>query len=68
MGSAATGAVRRDRLARLGVSAIALDRLTSPIGIIPAARSPELLAVSVLTEIMARFDQRFLTDPRPHDG
>lgn len=54
MGSRATQARRLQGLAAQGVAPAALARLTGPIGLIPAVRDPELLALSALGEIAAR--------------
>ena len=54
MGSRATHARRLQALAAQGVAASSLARLTGPIGLIPAVREPELLALSALGEIAAR--------------
>lgn len=64
MGSRQT---HRDRLARLseaGVAPADAARIVSPIGLIPAMRDPETLAVSVLAQVVAEYSQRFLTAPR----
>lgn len=57
-GSRATQAARLDRLAALGVPSAARDRVRGPVGVIPSARDPRLLAISVLAEVvMAAGDQ-----------
>lgn len=57
-GSRATQAARLDRLAAMGVPPQARDRVRGPIGLIPSARDPRLLAISVLAEVvMAAGDQ-----------
>lgn len=53
MGSRSTDADRRRRLRDAGVTAAALDRLRSPIGLDLGGRSPEETAVSILAEIIA---------------
>lgn len=50
-GSARAQSRRRAALAEAGFGASALDRLRGPIGLIPGARDPRVLAVSVLAEI-----------------
>jgi len=52
-GSRRVAEVRLDRLRALGLTQAMLDRLYSPIGLIPSARDARLLAVSVLAEIIA---------------
>lgn len=53
LGSVKTHAKRRDRLAAQGLSAMQIDRIHGPIGLIDRARDPGMLAVSVLAEIAA---------------
>ncbi|CAN5364067.1 molybdenum cofactor insertion chaperone PaoD [soil metagenome] len=57
MGSRATHAVRVDALLRHGVSAGAVARLVGPVGLIPATRDPETLALSALGQIAMRYEQ-----------
>lgn len=57
MGSRATHAVRVETLQRRGVDQLSIDRLTGPIGLIPATRDPETLALSALGEIAMRYEQ-----------
>ncbi len=52
-GSLRTHRARLAALRDLGVSDTALARLRGPIGVIPSAREPRVLAISVLAEIMA---------------
>lgn len=52
-GSRATHAARLARLAELGVSPDRRNRLRGPIGLVPSARDPRLLALSVLSEVVA---------------
>ena len=52
-GSLRTHRVRVAALAALGVPEDAIARLRGPIGLIPSARDPRVLAVSVLAEILA---------------
>lgn len=56
MGSRATHAVRVETLARRGVPADSIARLVGPIGLIPATRDPETLALSALSEIAMRYE------------
>jgi xanthine dehydrogenase accessory factor len=61
LGSVRTHAQRRERLMALGHGASEVDRIRGPIGLIPSARDPQTLALSVLAEIamMRRaFDER----------
>ena len=51
-GSTRAQSRRRAALAEAGFGASALDRLRGPIGLIPGARDPRVLAVSVLAEIV----------------
>ncbi len=53
-GSRRLAAARRDRLAALGLTGDALDRLVAPIGLVPSGGDARLLAVSVLAEVLAR--------------
>lgn len=53
MGSRATHAVRLDALRARGVDEAALRRIHGPIGLIPATRDPDTLALSVLGEVVA---------------
>lgn len=64
MGSRATHQTRLVRLSELGVSATDAARIVSPIGLIPAMRDPETLAVSVLAQVVGDYSQRFLTPER----
>ena len=62
LGSRRTHEARRQRLLTLGYDAKQIDRITGPIGVIPQARDPATLALSVMTEIALRrreADQRF---------
>ncbi|MFW2851172.1 XdhC family protein [Sphingomonas sp. TX0543] len=56
MGSRGTHAIRLERLRELGVRECALERLTGPIGFIPAVRDPDTLALSVLGQIVAIYE------------
>ena len=62
-GSARAQDARRAALAARGVTADALARLRGPIGLIPSARDPLTLAVSVLAEAMAAYKDRFGAHP-----
>ena len=53
MGSGQRWKVVRDTLIKEGVSAKAVDRITTPIGLAIAAESPEEIAVSILAEVIA---------------
>ncbi|MXO47429.1 hypothetical protein GRI69_04055 [Erythrobacter vulgaris] len=51
---------RSDRtlaLAARGVPEVQIARLTSPVGLTPACKSPRTLALSALSEIVGRFEQ-----------
>lgn len=63
MGSRAAHASRCEALHRLGHSESEIARIAAPVGLIPAMRDPETLAVSVLAEIVARFDEICLKPP-----
>ncbi|WP_347265881.1 XdhC family protein [Paracoccus sp. (in: a-proteobacteria)] len=52
-GSRSTQAARLARLASMRVPAADCARLRGPIGLIPSARDPRQLAISVLAEVMA---------------
>jgi xanthine dehydrogenase accessory factor len=53
LGSVKTHAMRRERLAEMGVAAAQIDRIRGPIGLVDRAREPGVLAISVLAEIAA---------------
>ncbi|WP_340109621.1 XdhC family protein [Pikeienuella sp. HZG-20] len=57
-GSETTRANRVAALRALGVSERELARLKGPIGLVPSARDPRTLAVSVLAEILHEFPSR----------
>ena len=52
-GSRASAEGRLSALRELGVGEVSLERLRGPIGLIPSARDPRTLAVSVLAEVLA---------------
>lgn len=56
MGSRTTHAGRLEALAVAGVNAEAAARVCGPIGLIPAARDPHTLALSVLAEVVAAYN------------
>lgn len=47
---------RLERLAKGGMAANQLARITSPVGLIPRAREPGVLAISVLAQIVAEYE------------
>jgi xanthine dehydrogenase accessory factor len=53
VGSAATNAARRERLASAGLTEPELDRLRAPIGLPWLGEAPEAIALGVLAEIVA---------------
>jgi xanthine dehydrogenase accessory factor len=53
MGSLATHVQRLEELRSRGFSEASLARITAPIGLIPATRDPETLALSALAQIVA---------------
>jgi xanthine dehydrogenase accessory factor len=55
MGSRRTHAKRCAALAERGVSAVDIDRIVGPIGLIEAARDPEMLAISTLAQVAGRY-------------
>lgn len=58
MGSRATHARRLVALAKAGVPAELPAKIHGPIGLIPSARDPETLALSVLAEVVSAYKQR----------
>lgn len=58
MGSPRAQALRLERLQALGVDASSLARLRSPLGLLPRARDPHELAVSMLAEAMQAHRER----------
>ena len=57
-GSMKAAETRRLALKKLGHSQQALDRIRGPIGLVPSVRDPKTLAVSVLAEILAKFQEK----------
>jgi xanthine dehydrogenase accessory factor len=53
LGSVKTHALRRERLAAMGLPQEHIDRIRGPIGLLDRAREPGMLALSVLAEIAA---------------
>ena len=60
MGSKAVHSGRLDTLRDMGVSTVEFDRISAPIGLIPSMRDPETLAVSIIAQIIDRFNRDFL--------
>lgn len=60
MGSRKTHADRVEALRMLGVDPSAIDRIVAPVGLIPSMRDPETLAVSILAQVIAAYNARFL--------
>lgn len=60
MGSRKTHADRTEALRARGVGQDAIDRIVAPIGLIPSMRDPETLAVSILAQVTAAYNARFL--------
>ncbi len=56
MGSRTTHDRRLEALAAAGVKVADAARITGPIGLIPAARDPHTLALSVLAEVVAAYN------------
>ena len=52
VGSRKTSAARRAALLEIGIDERAVNRLKSPIGLMPAMRNPSALAVSVLADVI----------------
>ena len=55
-GGAAARGDRRQWLATLGIDALTIARLRSPIGRIASARTPSVLALSILAEVVAEYE------------
>jgi xanthine dehydrogenase accessory factor len=61
MGSRQTHLTRLAQLSDAGVPPDDAARIVSPIGLIPAMRDPETLAVSVLAQVVNEYCRRFMT-------
>ncbi len=57
MGSRATHARRLETLAAAGIASGAATRIIGPIGLIPAARDPQTLALSVLAQVVEAYSR-----------
>ncbi len=53
MGSSRTSAKRRERLAQLGITEIAMNRLRAPIGLSIGSKTPPEIAMAILAEIIS---------------
>jgi xanthine dehydrogenase accessory factor len=62
MGSPRTQAARLNALRERGVGTEALVRLRGPLGLLPRARDPQELAVSILAEAMQAYRERCYTN------
>jgi xanthine dehydrogenase accessory factor len=60
MGSFKTHDIRCNLLRESGVSEDLIAKVIAPIGLIPSMRDPETLAVSILAQVVARYNQLFL--------
>ena len=56
-GGRAAREARTAQLAASGSNPAQLERIRSPIGLIPSAREPAILAISALAEIMADYER-----------
>lgn len=63
MGSNKTHALRCEVLRERSVSEDTIARIVAPIGLIPSMRDPETLAVSILAQVVAAYNSRFLQQP-----
>jgi xanthine dehydrogenase accessory factor len=63
MGSPRAQALRLEQLQARGVSPATLTRLRSPLGLLPRARDPQELAVSMLAETMQTYRTRCYPEP-----
>jgi xanthine dehydrogenase accessory factor len=61
MGGAKTQQARIETLAALGHGAAELERIRGPIGLIPGAKTPSELAISVLAQLMSEAMRRGMT-------
>jgi xanthine dehydrogenase accessory factor len=60
MGSRTVHSARLDSLREMSVSISALERIAAPVGLIPSMRDPETLAVSIIAQIIDKFNRDFL--------
>lgn len=60
MGSRKTHDQRCATLIERGLEPAALERIVAPIGVIPSMRDPETLAISVLAQVVDRYNAAFL--------
>ncbi len=60
MGSHKTHAARSELLRSIGVPEQAITRITAPVGLIPSMRDPETLAVSIIAQVVERYNADFL--------
>jgi xanthine dehydrogenase accessory factor len=67
MGSPRAQAQRLEQLQARGVTSAVLTRLRSPLGLLPRARDPQELAVSILAEAMQTYRARGYPEPK-HDA
>lgn len=58
VGSASTHATRCDRLRQRGIPEADIERIHGPVGLVPSMRDASMLAVSVLSQIVAEYHQR----------
>lgn len=58
---------RQARLREAGLSEAQIARVRGPIGLIPRCREPDVLAVSILAEIRAAYEDLRVTDARSDD-
>ena len=63
MGSPRAQAQRLEQLQARGLSPATLARLRSPLGLLPRARDPQELAVSILAEAMQAYRERCYPEP-----
>jgi xanthine dehydrogenase accessory factor len=60
MGSHQTHAARCDALRAMAVPDAQIASIAAPIGLIPSMRDPETLAISVLAQVIERYNREFL--------
>jgi xanthine dehydrogenase accessory factor len=60
MGSHKTHSERSGTLRSIGVTGAQIAKIAAPIGLIPSMRDPETLSVSVLAQIIERYNKEFL--------